>query len=157
MVWRVTLNMIWLNLINNLFMSQQKLNYPLGKYGSERLCVFLYSYKTAGTLSTFWFQLCSLYCISPHINLYDYFSLHRRWIGLRIGTKLCSNRSTRFTKQVSLDQNTLNSRNVPLFYVIWSSDIMSGIGHACKCVSLCLCMSIIVKSKKKKNLRAITH
>lgn len=96
--------------------------------------------------------------ISRCLNLYDFFSLRRRWTGQRIGIKLCSNRSTRFTKQVRLRRISVEQKQLivccGLIVALWSELVM----HACceyagarACVSVCIFVSfskaVLVKLK----------
>lgn len=134
------------------------------KYGSlQRLRVFslflVLSFEMVGVLSSVYPHQFCLSCALLYINGYDHFPHHRQWTGQRTGTKQCSNRSTRFTKQVSLEGGTPTIRIVPLFHVIWSSDMMRGIGHACMHVRIfvCLCMCDLVKAAGQQKLRARAH
>lgn len=105
--------------------------------------------------------------ISRHLNLYDLFSLRRRWIGQRIGIKLCSNRSTRSTKQVSVRRISAEQKQLvvccDLIVALWAELVMHACcSYTCVCVFVCVSVWVLAKRfllnwKTSKNLRARTH
>lgn len=76
----------------------------------------------------------ALFILSVNLWLFE-FSVCRLWTGQRTGTKPCSSRSIRFTKQVSLFQVTQNSINLLIRcyfnWMFWSELVRHA--HVCIC------------------------